>query len=177
LQLFPTLRRLTPIERQQLAEVVQDLSVADARIDVFECCLSLLLAANIEDGLAGASLHGSRTLLNTAAAIQTLFVILATHGAADDAAAQLAYEAGIATVMPRHHAPFARLANWQGPLRAALDELRQLQPFAKRVLIEGMVRTIAADDRMSTEEAEILRTVCAVLRCPLPPIITNAVSS
>ena len=174
LQLFPTLRRLTPAERQQLAEVVQELSVADARIDVFECCLSLLLAANIEDGLAGASLHGSRTLLNTADAIQTLFVILAAHGTDLDGGAQLAYEAGIATVLPQHHAPFTRLANWQGPLRAALNELKQLRPFAKRVLIEGMVRTIAADDRMSTEEAEILRTVCAVLHCPLPPIITNS---
>jgi len=39
------------------------------------------------------------------------------------------------------------------------------------VLIEGMVRCIAHDRRLSVEEGELLRTVCAVLHCPLPPIL------
>jgi Zn-dependent protease with chaperone function len=171
LQLFPTLRRLTPAERTQLAEVAEELAAADARIDVFECCLSLLLAANIEEGLHASPPHGSRTLLNTASAIHTLFAVLAAHGADDEAEARRAYEAGISTVLPQHRPPYARLANWPGSLRTALGELKLLQPFAKRVLIDGMVRTIALDDRMSTEEAEILRTVCALLHCPLPPIL------
>jgi len=46
-----------------------------------------------------------------------------------------------------------------------------LRPFAKKVLIEGMVRCIAHDRRLSVEEGELLRTVCAVLHCPLPPIL------
>jgi Zn-dependent protease with chaperone function len=177
LQLFPTLRRLTPAERARLAEVVQDLSAADARIDVFECCLSLLLAGNLEDGLANDPPHGSRTLVNSAPAIHILFAILAAQGTSSDAEAQRAYDAGLATVLPQQPKGYVRLANWQGPLRGALNELKQLQPVAKRALIEGMVRTIAHDDRLSTEEAELLRTVCSLLHCPLPPILSLGRSS
>ena len=63
-----------------------------------------------------------------------------------------------------------------GPRRSsdALARLVHLRPFAKKVLIEGMVRCIAHDRSSSVEEGELLRTVCAVLHCPLPPILAPA---
>jgi hypothetical protein len=50
-QLFPSLRRLSLAERKKLRDVVGELALADARVDVFECCLSLLLAGNLYDQL------------------------------------------------------------------------------------------------------------------------------
>ena len=49
--------------------------------------------------------------------------------------------------------------------------LSTLRPFAKKVFIEGLVRCIAHDQKLSVAEGELLRTVCAVLHCPLPPIL------
>jgi hypothetical protein len=46
-----------------------------------------------------------------------------------------------------------------------------LHPFAKQAVIEGLVKTIASDDVMTEAEAELLRTVCALLHCPLPLIM------
>jgi hypothetical protein len=40
------------------------------------------------------------------------------------------------------------------------------------VLVEGLVRTVAHDRRLSVAEGELLRTVCATLHCPLPPILS-----
>ena len=60
-QLFPALRRLSLAERQRLRDVVAQLANADSRIDVFECCLTLLLAANLDDLEAG-PMHGSASL-------------------------------------------------------------------------------------------------------------------
>jgi hypothetical protein len=56
-------------------------------------------------------------------------------------------------------------------LSAALPKLEQLHPFAKKAVIEGLVKTIADDEMLMDEEAELLRTVCALLHCPLPPML------
>jgi Zn-dependent protease with chaperone function len=173
-QLFPALRRLSLAERQKLRDVVGDMALADDRIDVFECCLTLLLASNLYDELEGASLHGSASLLQEVDAIHVLFAVLAVQGATDRALAAPAYEAGISVVLPRHRPPFTDVAGWPTALRDALARLVHLRPFAKKVLIEGMVRCIAHDRTLSVPEGELLRTVCAVLHCPLPPILGQA---
>jgi hypothetical protein len=170
-QLFPALRRLSLRERQQLRDVVAALANADDRIDVFECCLTLLLASNLRDEMEAGPLHGSASLLQEIDAIHTLFVILAMQGTGEDARARRAYEAGISVVLPEHRPPFREVAQWPKALGDSLARLTNLRPFAKKVLIEGLVHCIAHDQKLSVEEGELLRTVCAVLHCPLPPIL------
>ena len=172
-QLFPALRRLSLNERTQLREAVDKLARADARIDVFECCLSLLLAASLDD-LDGGALHGSASLLQESAAVAVTFAILAAQGSDDDAQARRAYDAGIAAVLPQQRPVYRDPPDWPQQLGAALTRLAMLRPFAKQVLIEGMVRCVAHDRKLSIEEGELLRTVCAVLHCPLPPIMQQA---
>ena len=36
--------------------------------------------------------------------------------------------------------------------------------------------TVSHDQQLTVEEAELLRTVCAVLKCPLPPLLPKAVA-
>jgi Zn-dependent protease with chaperone function len=170
-QLFPALRRLSLAERQKLRDVVNALALADSRIDVFECCLTLLLAACLYDELEGAPLHGNASLLQETDAIHVLFSVLATQGTADTALAARAYETGVSVVLPQHRPAFADVDAWPTALKEALARLVHLKPFAKKVLIEGMVRCIAHDRTLSVAEGELLRTVCAVLHCPLPPIL------
>jgi Zn-dependent protease with chaperone function len=172
-QLFPALRRLSLNEREQLRDAVDKLARADARIDVFECCLSLLLAASLTD-LEGGALHGSASLLQESAAIAVTFTILAAQGSDDDEQARRAYDAGIAAVLPQPRPAYRERPDWPQQLGAALSRLAGLRPFAKQVLIEGMVRCVAHDRKLSLEEGELLRTVCAVLHCPLPPIVSPA---
>jgi len=172
-QLFPALRRLTPGERQRLRDVVAQLANADARIDVFECCITLLLATNLDDLEAG-PMHGSASLMQEIPAIHQLFAILAAQGSGDEARARHAYEAGISVVLPDHRPAYESIAQWPQALADSLARLASLRPFAKKVLIEGLVRCIAHDQQLSLEEGELLRTVCSVLHCPLPPILSTA---
>ena len=64
---------------------------------------------------------------------------------------------------------------------AALDEvwpkLDRLEPMGKELLIEGLVAAISHDGQVSVAEAELLRTVCASLHCPLPPMLRRCRSS
>ena len=176
-QLFPALRRLSLGDRQRLRDVVNALALADARIDVFECCLTLLLAASLYDELEAGPQHGSASLLQEAEAIHVVFCVLAAQGASDRAQAARAFEAGISVVLPQHRPAFREVEGWPAALRDALARLVHLRPFAKKVLIEGMVRCIAHDRRLSVQEGELLRTVCAVLHCPLPPILGSGAAA
>jgi Zn-dependent protease with chaperone function len=169
-QLFPALRRLSLTERQQLRDVVGALANADARIDVFECCLTLLLATSLDELEAG-TLHGNASLMQEVDAVHTMFAILAAQGTGEDGPARRAYEAGISVVLPEHRPAYREVVQWPKALADALARLANLRPFAKKVLIEGLVRCIAHDQKLSVEEGELLRTVCAVLHCPLPPIL------
>jgi Zn-dependent protease with chaperone function len=171
-QLFPALRRLSLVERQRLRNVVIQLAKADSRIDVFECCLIMLLAVSLDDLEAG-PLHGSASLMQEVPAIHTLFAVLAAQGMGEDARARQAYEAGISVVLPEHHPAYEQIAEWPNALAEALGRLSDLRPIAKKVLIEGLVRCIAHDQKLSLEEGELLRTVCSVLHCPLPPILST----
>ena len=170
-QLFPALRRLSLAERQQLLDVVASLANADSRIDVFECCLTLLLAASLRDELEAGPLHGGASVSQEIDAIHTLFAILARQGTGDDARARQAYEAGLSVVLPGHRSSLGEVAQWPKALADSLARLSNLRPIAKKELIEGLVRCIAHDQRLSVEEGELLRTICAVLHCPMPPLL------
>ena len=168
---FPSLRRTTSAQRKALARLVNDLIHADQRVDVFEFCLAKLLETLFSDEPGTQPLHGTLTLEDAEGEIGLLFATLAQIGAQDDRAARAAYEVGISTVLPMRRPPYAAVEDWQSKLSAALPKLEQLRPFAKKAVIEGLVKTIADDEMLMDEEAELLRTVCALLHCPLPPML------
>jgi Zn-dependent protease with chaperone function len=171
LQIFPALRRLPIGERQALAKLADNLIRIDARVDIFEFCLAHLLSTLLRDEIQARAPHGKLSLADAEADIHVLFAKLADFGASDARQARMAYEAGMHTVLPRHRPPFADVENWPRKLGESLTRLEKLQPFAKKVLIEGLVKTISHDDRLNVSEAELLRTVCAALHCPLPPLL------
>jgi uncharacterized membrane protein YebE (DUF533 family) len=59
---------------------------------------------------------------------------------------------------------------WQA-LDAGWEPLNSLNPRNKQVLVEALVAAVSADGVLTAEEAELLRTACALLRCPLPPLV------
>jgi Zn-dependent protease with chaperone function len=170
-QLFPALRRTTAVQRKALAKLASDLIHADARIDVFEFCLAKLLEMLLNDELSARAPHGTLSLEDTESEIAVLFAALAQLGSPNESAARMAYEAGMSTVLPMRRPAFAAIENWAKELGAALPRLEQLHPFAKKVVIEGLVKTISNDGVLTEEESELLRTVCALLHCPLPPLL------
>ena len=171
LQLFPALRLLSDSERQSLATLLNDMVRADNRISVFEYALEKLASRALLPRTASQAPHGRLGLEDRAAQLGIVFSVLAQHGARGAAQARQAYEAGIAPLLPRTRPGYAIIEDWVPLFDQALDELRALQVMAKQLLIEGLVRTIAHDEWLAPEEAELLRAICAVLDCPLPPVL------
>lgn len=176
LQIFPALRRLPQPQRQALIGLADDLIRADAHIDVFEFCLATLLETLLQDELEARVPHGRWSLSDAGDEIQILFAVLAQAGADDERSAQAAYVAGLQQVLPESRAAYSVPADWPAKLGAALARLEKLRPLAKQALIEGMVKTVTHDGVLNVAEAELLRTVCAILHCPLPPLLSPTTS-
>lgn len=171
LQVFPALRRLPILQRQSLARLAEDLIRADARVDVFEFCLARLLGTLLRDEIEARAPHGNVSLADAADDLQVLFSVLAAFGAPDERLARMAYEAGMQAVLPMDRPAYITLEDWPRRLSESLSRLEKLHPFAKKAAIEGLVKTIAHDEQLNVAEAELLRTVCATLHCPLPPLL------
>jgi hypothetical protein len=103
--------------------------------------------------------------------VATLLCVVAQAGSDDPAEAQRAYLAGIQRVLPTDHLPYRARADLVDALDPVWEPLDALDPLAKQVLIEAITATIGLDNRITVAESELLRTICAVLHCPLPPML------
>ncbi|HEY4210623.1 MAG TPA: M48 family metallopeptidase [Steroidobacteraceae bacterium] len=175
-QVFPALRRVPVAQRKALARIANDLILTDARIDVFEFCLSKLLETLLNDEMEARAPHGALSLDSAQGEIAVLFATLAQIGAEDERAARMAYEAGMSSVLPMRRPDYRPPQDWAKELGEALPRLDDLHPFAKKAVVEGLVKTVANDDLMTVEEAELLRAVCALLHCPLPPLMAEGLN-
>jgi Zn-dependent protease with chaperone function len=167
-QVFPSLRRVPIVQRRALAQLASHLIHADARIDAFEFCLAKLLETLLNDELDARVPHGTLSLEDAQDEINVLFATLAQLGTPDEHSAQIAYEAGMTVVLPMRPPEYSALSDWPRQLSNALPRLGLLDPVAKKTVIDGLVKTITSDEVMTEAEAELLRTVCALLHCPLP---------
>ena len=67
--------------------------------------------------------------------------------------------------------PFAPPAEAWRALDAGWGPLNALDPRNKQVLVEALVIAVSDDGVLAGPEAELLRTACALLHCPLPPLL------
>jgi hypothetical protein len=104
--------------------------------------------------------------VNHAAA--TLLAVLAAAGQPDRAVAESAYRAGLAQVVPGATLPFTPVP--AVALEGVWPVLDGVDRVEKQYMITGMVTVIGHDGMLTVAEIELLRTVCALLHCPLPPL-------
>jgi hypothetical protein len=172
---FPALRRRPRAFLLQLVATLTQVIHADGVVELSEYCLAKLVGVQVIEALdpASARVSGRRKLTDSIDDLAALFAVLAHAGQDDPEAAQRAYAAGlnglISGVAPAYRVP----ADIPTALDQALANLDLLNLQAKELLVEALVRTMAFDGAIAVAEAEVLRTICAALHCPLPPMLTD----
>jgi len=170
---FPVLRLRPRPELDLFMDTVFAVANTDGRVSLFEYCLGTLLRVQVREAL-DPSRHarfGRRKLSGVHNELAVLLGVVAQAGHAEEAEARRAYLAGVQRVLPREHRPYRPHADIVRALDAVWEPLDALDPLAKQALVEGLVAAIGHDGRVSVAEAELLRTICAVLHCPLPPML------
>ncbi|MCW5580129.1 MAG: peptidase M48 Ste24p, partial [Luteimonas sp.] len=169
---FPTLRLRPRPELATFLDTVHAVVHTDGRVSLFEYCLGRLLEVQLREALDPGryARFGRRKPGNVRQEFATLLAVVAQAGHPDNPdEARRAYLAGMQRVLPRDHLPYAPPAEGALALDAVWDPLDRLDPLAKQVAVEAITDAVSHDGRVSVAEAELLRTICGVLHCPLPP--------
>jgi hypothetical protein len=170
---FPVLRLRPRPELDAFLAAVHAMVHADGAVSLFEYCLGKLLEVQVRESLDPSryARFGRRKPGNVKQEFATLLAVVAQAGNADAASAQRAYLSGLQRVLPRDHLPYAPPAEGVLALESAWEGLDALDPLAKQVMVESITAAISHDSRVSVAEAELLRTICGVLHCPLPAML------
>jgi Zn-dependent protease with chaperone function len=175
---FPLLRRRPRPELQQFMDTVFALVHADGEVSLFEYCLGRLLRTQVSESLdpSRAWVPGRKRLADLTAPVVTLLTVVAQAGHQNPADAPRAFVAGLDRVFPRLNAPYTPPTDMLSALDDIWPKLDALEPLGKELLLEGLVTAISHDGQVTVAESELLRTVCASLHCPLPPMLERAES-
>jgi Zn-dependent protease with chaperone function len=173
---FPALRKRTRGELQTLLIVLRQLIQADGRVQLEEYCLATLVSTQVIEVLdpSKTAAAGSSKLPDCAADIVAVVATIARYGNDDAAEAARAFRLGMHEVLPDANADYAPPEDFVRALDQALPRLDRLVPAGKELLVRGLTRAVGADGLVSVSEAELLRTICAALHCPLPPQLDQA---
>ncbi len=156
-----------------LVRTLDDLARADGSISVFEYCTTRLIAGYVRDARdpAGRSRPGRGKLRQAQSAAFTLLAAVAATGNDDVTAAQRAFAAAADTLAPGAAVPYQPPTDIWTSLDQTWAPLDGLDPRDKQRLVEALVTAIRDDGDFTLNEAELLRTACALLHCPLPAFV------
>jgi len=167
---FPALRRRPRPELQTFLIALNELIQADGRVQLEEYCLAKLVSVQVIDSLDPSRAMSGRTkLADCKAEVTAVVAIIARYGNDDAGEAERAYLLGMHEVLPDAIDVYAPPDDFALVLDRGLPKLDLLAPMGKELLIKGLTRAIGADGKVAISEAELLRTICAALHCPLPP--------
>jgi hypothetical protein len=156
-----------------LTATLDELARADGSIAVFEYCLTRVVGSYLLDAASPGprSRPGRASVQAVENAALTLLAAVAAAGNADRPAAERAFREAVARLLPGRSVPFAPPQDVWRALDAGWEPLNGLDPRNKQVVVESLVAAVSDDGLLTAAEAELLRTACAMLRCPLPPLV------
>jgi Zn-dependent protease with chaperone function len=168
---FPALRQRPRPELNLVLDTLHAVVNTDGRVSVFEYCLGSLLQAQARESMDPAhhKSFGSRKAIDAKGEIAILLALVAQAGHDNRHDALRAYLAGLQCVLPHQHIEYAPPGEGVLALDTLWPVLDQLNPVAKQTLVEAVTAAVSHDGRISVAESELLRTVCGLLHCPLPP--------
>lgn len=169
----PQLAARPAAQRDALVATLDELARVDGTITVFEYCLTRVVGAQLLDASSPAqrSRPGRAAVSAMRDAALSLLAAVAAAGNPGHEAAEHAFHAAVAHLLPGGQVPFVVPDDPWRSLDAGWEALNSLDPRNKQVLIESLVIAISDDGVLQAAEAELLRTTCAMLRCPVPPLV------
>jgi uncharacterized tellurite resistance protein B-like protein len=166
---LPALRALSPTQYKEFTRCFLQLVHADQRLGLFEWTLHHILLRHLRPQFEPIRPRSTKYygLQRLAPQCSTLLSALARASQHDD---RVAFEAGAQHLgeVPLQLLPLDASLN---ALQDALHDLAQAAPKLRQRLVDASAACICADADVKVGEAELLRAVCDLLDCPMPPLL------
>ncbi len=172
---FPALKLRPKQQREYLLELVKRLIELDGAIDLREYCFYRILRSSFEtvsnpSGRRKGNRAGKKEVRQAAI---DLIMTVAHHGHSEAEDRDSAFLAGVA-----EFGKWASDAVYEDKqlqtiavLDRNLDVLGKMNSAGSKSLLQAIATTVGHDGKVTAAEADLLRTICASLNCPLPPIL------
>jgi hypothetical protein len=172
---IPSLRLLSESQYLKFRSILHTLATADGACSLFEYCLHFVLLRHVGSSYGRSKQPFRRPSLDKAMdASCNLLRILAIAGHSDVDLRKAAFD----RAMIRFQCDSSKNLNFEG--EPSLDDfdhslkiLINSEMSIKEPLITAAAACIAADGKVSIDEAELLRTIADALECPLPPLLSE----
>jgi hypothetical protein len=173
---LPALRRFSPNQFLQFRAAVKALVENDQEINLFDYMLQKIVVRHLEPSFLAVPLKPAQfwSLQPLLTDCGVLLSAIAYAGQTDSTQARTAFERGARLLQPLAKAPIPFLPKNQcslSQLDSALARLATAVPPVKKNVLAACVETVATDDLIRDEEAELLRAVADALACPVPPFL------
>ena len=164
LQTLPALRQLSAPQYELFVRNLATLIAADQKIDLFEWSLEAVLLHYLQECF-GAPPTPKLPAAKDAAQYALSLLAQAGHGTN----AKTAFAAAAANLQ------FQTTAFIPQKLALAMRRLDKLSPAKKQSFIQTAANIAAHDGMINADESVLLHAFAALLDCPLPPLLTDAV--
>ncbi|MEX2317424.1 MAG: M48 family metallopeptidase [Pirellulales bacterium] len=167
---LPALRSMSESQYIEFLRCFTALVEADRRIGLFEWTLQQILLRHLRPQFEPVErpqiVYYGLQRLGEAASV--LLSALARASQGDD---QRAFDAGARQIPNVRVRLLPADASGLSQLNDALHQLARVAPPERRQLVNACAATISADGQVNVAEAELLRGICDMLDCPLPPLL------
>jgi len=169
---IPELKRRPPDYVERVLSTVKAMSEADGQTDVFEYLLAKIITQHLWESANPQSvkLSGKKPLKPAMGKALDVIAVLALHGNESNEDAVKAFRAGSDLLESGNKPAMPLIDDWTETLDNALPVLDRLRPSEKGKLVQALIATVMADNRVAVAEMELLRVVCAIIHVPLPMI-------
>jgi Zn-dependent protease with chaperone function len=169
-----SLRQLSPPQFDLFRKNFQHLIAADGKVDLFEWCLQKYLFHHLDEVFSGHRPRrlGRQPLQKYPAAIATLLAMFSHCHKTDELKPEAIFDRGAEALQMELSLPDIRQLSY-AELDRALEELGKVRPLQKPALLKACAACILADEKVMPAEVELLRTVAAILDCPMPPLLAT----
>ena len=167
------LRRMSNEQFEYFNHLIKSLVEADGALDLFEFSLSKLVVSHLEP-------HFSKQQKKTAQVYSlkrlghhcsVLVSSLAYAAGSGEESISSAYESGAGVLSSMTELTLLSPSECDlNELDLSLSVLVNVAPNLKRKLIEAATEAVSVDGYLQVQEAELLRAICDVLGCPMPPL-------
>jgi len=168
------LRELDLPARDRLIGVINGLMTRGGAPTVSDYALRKSVTTFLRDVLQAPRDRWPLSIRNVREDLRLMLSIAARVGAETDSGRmQLAFNAGWAPLRLPHVSPVPAAISWVGAMDKAMARLDRLANPDKERVVQALTAAIANDGLINVAEAELLRLFCAVLHCPLPPLLAD----
>jgi hypothetical protein len=172
---FPTLKLRPEPQLEYLVKLASRLIDVDGRVDIYEFCFYRVLRTSLGHAVDPSHRVGPRraSRKDLRQAALDLLAVLADYGHDDPADSERAFETGKLEFgkWASDHIYGSKEQYSLPTLDHSLDLLLSLNGKGRQALVRAVTGVVTHDERITTAEAELVRTICASLDVPLPPML------